>query len=379
MNWSVVDKDEAASALGGNASGSGGWSESSLTNSGRFIRNKLRAYGTQTFTVNVTTEGEGSVTRSEPGPSYPRGTVGLVLTAVPASGWSFVGWGGDATGTASQLSSTTWTIENPPLYENRTYLARFAQGTGLIKNGNFTSNTQNWASGAGGSGNVSLSIEDATLKVSVTNGGDAQANARLQQGSINLETGKKYELKFRVKASAGGRSVTARFTNTNRDRNYMDPPLKVDLTSAWQNVTQEFDMCYKNAQGTLLSDASAVLLFEFGGSGATSWSWNIDDISLVETGTVQCQGNTGVVAVPSAVRRAGWSVSRVGGSAVLRGPAEAGSKVTLYDVRGKAVRVMEARDGMSLGARNVPAGSYFVVVRDVAGKEVFRDRFSLVQ
>ncbi|MEJ2664437.1 MAG: glycoside hydrolase family 5 protein, partial [Spirochaetia bacterium] len=41
-NWSVSDKNEGASLLKPGASPNGGWSESALTTSGKYIRNKLR-------------------------------------------------------------------------------------------------------------------------------------------------------------------------------------------------------------------------------------------------------------------------------------------------------------------------------------------------
>lgn len=44
VNWSLNDKAESASALVPNASTSGGWSESQLTESGKYVRNKIRAY-----------------------------------------------------------------------------------------------------------------------------------------------------------------------------------------------------------------------------------------------------------------------------------------------------------------------------------------------
>jgi hypothetical protein len=43
-NWAISDKSESCSAMRGGASGSGGWSESQLTESGRFLRNSIRAF-----------------------------------------------------------------------------------------------------------------------------------------------------------------------------------------------------------------------------------------------------------------------------------------------------------------------------------------------
>jgi len=44
-NWAVADKDESASIIRPGASGNGGWADSQLTESGRFIRSVLRGEG----------------------------------------------------------------------------------------------------------------------------------------------------------------------------------------------------------------------------------------------------------------------------------------------------------------------------------------------
>jgi endoglucanase len=42
-NWSIADKDEAASALVPNASAEGGWNESQITKSGKMVREEIKA------------------------------------------------------------------------------------------------------------------------------------------------------------------------------------------------------------------------------------------------------------------------------------------------------------------------------------------------
>jgi endoglucanase len=379
VNWAVGNKTETSNIFNTSVAGSSAssWTDNnrpSLKESGRHMRDTLRTrnsgyFGANpTYSINTTTEGEGSIERSGGNGPYSFNTT-VKLTASPASGWTFVGWDGDAMGTNPSLDVRVAGI-------NYNIKAIFEQGS-MIKNGQFTNNIQNWASGTGGTGSVTLSHDAGSLKITVNNGGEQQANARLQQTGINLETGKKYELKYRAKASAGGRTVTARFTNTNRDRNYMDPPRAVNLSTDWQNVTEEFSMCYRHTTPGLISDASALLMFEFGGSGGTSWSWNLDDVSLEEKGTTVC-ATTDIAAVPAAPQKTAWSLARANGAVTLRGPAEHGAKVTLYDIRGKAVRTMNAKDGLALGA-SVPAGNYFLVVRNAAGAEVFRDKVSLVR
>ncbi|MFW6255154.1 MAG: cellulase family glycosylhydrolase, partial [Chitinivibrionales bacterium] len=104
-NWSVFDKDESASALKPGSSPNGGWSSADLTQSGTFIRNKLREYasgnGGQTYyDLSTSTTGSGTVTPAEG--SYESNS-SVTLSAEPAQGWVFDGWGGDASGSTDQV------------------------------------------------------------------------------------------------------------------------------------------------------------------------------------------------------------------------------------------------------------------------------------
>jgi len=80
-----------------------------------------RAY-TATFAINnytldVSTVGNGVVTRTPDQPGYDFGSV-VTLRATPDEGWHFVGWSGDTTETADSLVVT--------MESNRTYTATFA-------------------------------------------------------------------------------------------------------------------------------------------------------------------------------------------------------------------------------------------------------------
>src|SRR5207253_2818460 len=55
------------------------------------------------YALNVTTSGSGSVVKNPDQASYDHGTA-VSLTAVPDTGWSFVGWSGDTTSSANPLS-----------------------------------------------------------------------------------------------------------------------------------------------------------------------------------------------------------------------------------------------------------------------------------
>jgi uncharacterized repeat protein (TIGR02543 family) len=56
-------------------------------------------------TLSVTTSGQGSITRTPSITSYPNGST-VTLTATPAVGWSFAGWSGDLSGSASPATLT---------------------------------------------------------------------------------------------------------------------------------------------------------------------------------------------------------------------------------------------------------------------------------
>lgn len=57
------------------------------------------------YTLTVTLDGSGSVTKNPDETFYPSGTV-VSLTAVPADGWVFTGWSGDLSGVANPATVT---------------------------------------------------------------------------------------------------------------------------------------------------------------------------------------------------------------------------------------------------------------------------------
>ncbi|MFT4640231.1 MAG: putative repeat protein (TIGR02543 family) [Verrucomicrobiales bacterium] len=96
------------------------------------VEQNVTAVFDQFFSVSVTAQQGGSVTRAPSAPSYRNGTE-ITLTAAPAAGFRFTGWTGDASGDANSL---TFTME-----ANRVITAQFAalsdltlstQGSGQI-------------------------------------------------------------------------------------------------------------------------------------------------------------------------------------------------------------------------------------------------------
>ena len=349
MNWSVCDKNEAASALRPGAPANGGWNASHLSSGGTFIRNKLRFYD-QRHTLTVTTTGQGTVTRDHTiSDGYTPGTP-VTLTAVPTNGWSFAGFEvGDGI------------IENPYVLTmgtaNRTINAVFNNNANLINNGHFTVSALSWNIFEG-----TITPNNHELRVAPSSSA-ALHESYVRQGNISLEAGREYTLSFRARGQSN-RTIVPRVTNSNRSVDFIldTSPASLTTTMPTQPFTRRFV-----APQTL---TNAVVSFSCGGNQTV---WFLDDVSLMP-------GDMSSVAPgAAAVRNVPWSVVRAGGSVQLRGPADAGAQAMLYDTRGRMVRTMQARDGLAISDVGISAGNYLLIVRNGSGSEVLRTRVSLVR
>ncbi|MDR2728141.1 MAG: cellulase family glycosylhydrolase [Chitinispirillales bacterium] len=79
-------------------------------------------------------------------------------------------------------------------------------------------------------------------------------------------------------------------------------------------------------------------------------------------------------------KAAGWSLANGANGFTLRGPAAAGAKVSLYDVRGRVVKSAQLSGSQPfvLNKKSVSAGSYLLVVKNNTGREVYKTRVSMV-
>jgi uncharacterized repeat protein (TIGR02543 family) len=101
----------------------------------------VTAHFSQTaYSLTVNTDGSGTVNRNNPGP-YHYGDV-VQLTAVPAAGWSFANWTGDATGTSNPVNVT--------IDGNKVVTATFSQmapcSISINDGAAYTGNRQVWLS-----------------------------------------------------------------------------------------------------------------------------------------------------------------------------------------------------------------------------------------
>ncbi|MDR2592407.1 MAG: cellulase family glycosylhydrolase [Chitinispirillales bacterium] len=349
-NWSVNDKGEAASALTGSPSQNGGWSESNYTVSGRYIRNKLRFYANSAYTLNVS---GATPTRFPNYTTYTHGTP-VTLVVRPPSGQGVV-WGGDVSGTGDTMVVS--------MTGNKNVTVAFSTAGNLIQNGTFlTTSISPWVVYKNGLldqvPNPAMVAENGEGKITMTIAGTAVDHAYVHQTGVSLKNGRRYKLTFSAR-SASPRSVTAKVVASNAD---CMTPYEAQVTSTKQAFTTTFDM-------TKPDNANVSVRFCFGGNATT---WYISDVSLVDVGAGTAVAPTRQTAN---ARRTAWSISGAGGSLQLRGPIEAGSTVSLYDTRGKAVKTMAAKDGLTLNT-GIPAGNYLVIVKNRTGADVYRSMVS---
>jgi endoglucanase len=353
VNWSIVDKNEAASALSGGAGTSGNWSDGNLSASGRFIRNKLRLYASSSYTLTTSKQGEGQVAKSPDKTSYTLG-VPVTVTATPASGWTFAGFEGGETPPQNAANPAVISMN-----ANKSVKAVFAENNIINKNSTFTVDISSWSSSS--NSNLTLSQDNYQLKATMVSAGTTVDGVRVTQSGIKIDAGHKYALSFSARGQSA-RTITPRLVNNTGTKEFFKKT--VNLTTAMQTFTVETETPVD------VSITNAILRFDCGNE---SPAWYIDDVKLVDKGT------SSVVSHAVAAPRAVWSISNLGGSLQLRGPIETGSSVSLYDTRGKAVKSMAAKDGLALNTLGVPAGSYFVVVKNRAGADVYRSRVSFVR
>lgn len=369
VNWEVGHRDEESAILSASASTGGPWS---LKAAGTWVRNKIinyngssgaNYYPTTTYTVNVTA-GEGGTVQKKVNGSVNNGPYSwknvVIVKAVPNAGWEIKKWTGDAYGSNDSLDITMYGL-------NYNLGVTFYNG-GVIKNGHFASGITNWGSYKNGllspapAGTIewdNANADNPMLKATITSAGTNPEDISVYQTGLKLEQARKYELSFEAK-SASARKLVARVSNGRSASSAVYLSKEVSLGTTVATFKESFNM-----GGATITNGR--LDFDLGGNAAAV---SITNVRLLDVGA-----GTGVVrgAVSKPTVDA-WSIANVGGVPRLRGPAEAGATVSLYDTRGKLVKSMSAVDGLDFGGAGISAGRYLAVVKDRSGAEVLRSK-----
>lgn len=198
-NWSLSNIPEACSELISGASTTGNWSDSDLSRSGKWIRDRLLARPTgqssDSAKVYVFTEGNGSVTMSPDVKQVKKGTE-ITFTAVPADGWEFRSW---SDGSISTQNPLTINIE-----QNTSLVANFVPGAGtnMVKSGDFSDASQwsTWADNVDNDATITFTEERANIEI--TKSDTVNWKIQVSQSGLTLDSGVTLVLKFDAWSSA---------------------------------------------------------------------------------------------------------------------------------------------------------------------------------
>ncbi|HXP90350.1 MAG TPA: cellulase family glycosylhydrolase, partial [Fibrobacteria bacterium] len=285
----------------------------------------LTGNGSSTFAVSAAATNGGSVTASIAG-RVDSGKADT-LTAVPAAGYSFVGWSGDTTATGSKLII-------PSVVKDRVVLATFTPnaGTNLIKGGTFTAATgdsADWSFYAATNNAAKVSYANNQANVTVSTADTLNYDIQLTQGSITLDSGVTYLLTFDA-WSSGARALSIGLS-TQGTWHYQGGG-SVSLTATKATYTLDITPDSSTTAGILQFNVGALTLPVY-----------VDNVSLVVVPTAIAP-RTVFASAPT------WSLVRSGSNLVwTRSQAlQAGGVVRLVGIDGREL----SRAPVSAGERS---------------------------
>ena len=333
--------------------------------SAKVTKNLLKLGGSSTpneytLTSNVSPAGAGTVTKSPNSTSYaPNASV--QLTATPATGYKFVGWSGDATGSAS---STTVTMSADRSVTAKFELVSGDGTTNLLKDGDFPSSSvismedgTSWKLGQGtnwGNSAATSNVGGGAATIEVTTIGAEAYQPQLVQYGVGLDKDMKYKLTFKAKAAAA-RKIEASFQQaTDPWAGYATKEFELTETE------QEFEYVFTMAD---TSDPAAQFAFNL---GQATGSVSISNVKLVHTSgstTDLSRGLFGSVNAASmvAVRGRTLHITPVDGMPL---------QVKVVDVNGRVRVAFHAAQTATFALPPIPAGTYFLQVRSTVGQQI---------
>ncbi len=307
-----------------------------------------------TYTLTTNTTGQGAISRSPNNASYASGAT-VTLTANPATGYVFSGWSGDASGTTNPLTVTM----NGNKSITATFTEQQVQSGEMIVNGSFSSGESSWSLDVYG-GQATGAVTNGEYETSVTQAGTETWNVQFTQTGLKLEQGKSYKLTFKARAAAS-RSIVANIGMSSAPYTSYMGEMEVSLSSTMQTFTKTFTM---NSP----TDMNARIEFN---SGLQAEKWYIDDVSLVEVSSTTVISKIKEFSVPYLSFQSNELNVSLSGSSELR----------LYDVQGRIVKSFFVDEGGSFrySLFGLPAGSYFLQIRDMKKAGVSVSRISVIK
>jgi len=336
-SFSAMNQSSAAFNPGTPASPSSPWPTNQISTSGNFLRSELRntpaqARQSRFFSVDPRAQGNGTVSgANRVGPFEVSGAApaAISLQATPAAGQMLSRWEGLPANLANN-NPVTFTPAPSGTGVNRD----------MVVTAVFTAITGAAQDNADINAALAYVMGRPFAAMSQANGNDVAA-ARAHLNSI---------IAGWPAASMNGVTVTI------VDSTFTPAVAGTEATPAGTNGSFRFNLVLSKGAGTPQT--------------LSNRSFNIT--------ATRFNPNVSVLPHYAGKPRVSWSVSSSsGGSAVrLHGPSDVGAAVTLYDTRGKIVGRKAAQNGMVIGS-GMGAGSYLLVVRNSAGREVHKSRVSL--
>lgn len=316
----------------------------------RQLAERLGSVTPQTYTVEISTLGEGSVSLSPESESYVSGTE-VTLTATPDEGHLFTGWSGDLSGTENSVTIiisedmsvvASFTSQVPFGTQKLTIVSAEAgaEREGNPKENSFDGNdTARWAN--------DQTLENAWIIYDL--GETSTVNAL--RVKLNVGATRTYELRIEVGDE--------------------------DFTEVWSGTTA-FNV---GLQTLVVSEATGrYVRFTMTEQNSSDNNW----FSIFETEVWGREGDlTGMVrSVENG--RFKWSSNVNRTALILTTSTEAVVDVVLYDIRGRAVSVLHsgllhAGTHIFNQKARVPSGLYMLTVRGRDGREFYKRKMTIVE
>lgn len=354
-NWSLVNManmssdtlKEASAILNKScANTTGGWSDSDLSTSGKWIVDRLRSrpktQNTDSAMIMTSVQGGGTVTVSPSSTKVKKGTE-VTFTAVPSTGYSFKAWEGASTSTTNPLTLT--------INENTTLTAVFAAeaGTNMVKSGDFSDATQ-WVSWADNLTNsATITFANGQANVTITKADTVNWKIQVKQELIPLVAGETLTLTFDA-WSSGERILFAQLSSATTY--HFQGGEEVTLTDAKQTFT--FDMTPDSTTD------EGILQFNCGKSTLPVY---IDNVSLVKKVPVS------VSKTVSGIVNNG-SMFNLSGNKIFWNAASANATASIVALSGRVLQKSIIARECDLSG--LPSGTYCFIINDGIKQQSFK-------
>ncbi len=344
-NWSLSSIPEACSVLKPGASTAGGWSDSSLTSSGKWLRDRLLArpsgQSTDSVTMYIFTEGSGSVTTAPKANRVKKGT-SVLFTAIPTTGWEFKSWSDGSASTENPLSLT--------LNQNISLTAIFVPGAGtnMVRSGDFSdpSEWNSWVDNVTNAGKVTFTNQQAN--VTITKADTVNWKIQVSQAGIKLDSGVTVVLTFDAWSSGERKLFAGLSTATTYHYQGGD---EVILSAEKTKFTIVMTPDSSTADGVVQFCCGASLLPVY-----------IDNVNLVK--------KNGSLAVKHYdYKKSAVTFNRVK-DRIYWTALSSNTRVMLMNVNGRIL--MDETKSNPVMLTNTPKGFYLFVVKDKEHRQVFK-------